>query len=292
MTTEMKGRTVLVTGATAGIGKQTALGLAQTGARVVIVGRNPEKTKGVVEELKARSKNDQIESLLADLSSMEQVRRLAGEYRARFGKLDVLVNNAGGMNPKRVTTADGYELTFAMNHLTYFLLTHLLLPALEEAGTPERKARVVSVASAAHRRGALDFDDLMSTRGYDPWVAYGVSKLANILFTRELSMRLEGKNVTANCLHPGFVASDFLSKGGIWTVIKPIAYLFAIDEEEGAQTSLYLATSPEVEGKGGGYYSRSRPIQPRASALDEAAAKRLWEVSEQLTGLAQAQKAA
>ncbi len=292
MANEMNGKTVLVTGGTAGIGKQTALGLARAGARVVIVGRNPEKTKAVVEELKAQSQNPQVEALLADLSSLEQVRQLARDYRARFGKLDVLVNNAGGMNPRRVTTADGYELTFALNHLTYFLLTHLLLPALEEAGTPERKARIVSVASEAHRNGKLDFDDLMGARRYSAWNAYGASKLCNILFTRELSRRLEGKNVTANCLHPGFVASDFLSKGGLWSVIKPIAYLFAIDEVEGAQTSLYLATSSEVEGKSGDYYARKHVAKPRKAALDDQTARRLWEMSEQLTGLAAAQQAA
>ncbi len=288
----MTGRTVLITGATAGIGKQTAIGLAQQGAKVVIVGRNPEKTARVVEEIKTRTQNQQVESLLADLSSLAQVRRLAAEFRSKYGKLDVLVNNAGAMNPTRQVTADGYELTFAMNHLTYFLLTELLLPALEEAGTPERKARIVSVASEAHRNGKLSFEDLMGEKSWSAWNAYGASKLANILWTRELAKRLAGKNVTANCLHPGFVASDFLSKGGIWTVIKPIAYLFAIDEVEGAQTSIYLASSSEVEGKSGDYYARSRVKPPRKMALDDGLAKKLWEVSEQLVAPSASKQAA
>jgi NAD(P)-dependent dehydrogenase (short-subunit alcohol dehydrogenase family) len=179
-----------------------------------------------------------------------------------------------------------------MNHLTYFLLTELLLPALEAAGTAERKARVVSVASEAHRNGKLNFDDPMGEKGWSAWSSYGTSKLANIVWTRELSKRLVGKNVTANCLHPGFVASDFLSKGGIWAVIKPIAYLFAIDEIEGAQTSIYMATSSEVEGKSGDYYARSRVKQPRKAAFDDAAAKRLWELSEKLVAPSATKQAA
>ncbi|MFT3836801.1 MAG: SDR family oxidoreductase [Myxococcaceae bacterium] len=289
---DMTGRTVLVTGATAGIGKQTAIGIAQQGARVVIVGRNPEKTKGVVEEIKTRTSNQQVESMICDLSSLAQVRQLAADFKAKYGKLDVLVNNAGAMNPSRKVTADGYELTFGLNHLTYFLLTELLLPALEAAGTPERKARIVSVASEAHRSGKLNFDDLNGEKSWSGWGSYGTSKLANILWTRELSRRLNGKNVTANCLHPGFVASDFLSKGGIWTVIKPIAYLFAIDEVEGAQTSIYLATSPEVEGKTGDYYARSRLKAPRKSGQDDAVAKQLWEASEKLVAPSAAKQAA
>ena len=274
----MDGKTVLITGGTAGIGKETALGLLRLGAHVVIVGRNPEKTRAVVDELKTKSGNPRVDSMLADLSSMRDVKRLAEEYRRRFAALDVLVNNAGAMNTSRETTVDGYERTFATNHLAYFLLANELLPALE-AGAP---ARIVNVASDAHRNQSLDFDDLQAERRYFSLGVYGRSKLANILFTRELAKRLQGRPITVNCLHPGFVASDFLSKGGIWTLLQPIANLFAIDETTGAQTSIYLASSPEVEGQSGGYYEKRKPKQPSRAAQDDEAAARLWDVSDQL----------
>ncbi len=274
----MDEKTVLVTGATAGIGKQTALALLRLGAHVVIVGRNPEKTRAVVDELKAASGNPRVDALLADLSAMRDVKRLADEYKRRFATLDVLVNNAGGMNTARELTVDGYERTFATNHLAYFLLANELLPVLE-ASAP---ARIVNVASEAHRRQQLDFDDLQAERGYFSFGVYARSKLANVLFTRELARRLRGRPVTANCLHPGFVASDFLSKGGIWTLLQPVANLFAIDEASGAKTSIYLASSPEVEGRSGGYYDKCASKEPSRAARDDAAAARLWEVSEQL----------
>ncbi len=277
MTGTMEGKTVLITGGTAGIGKQAALALLQQGAHVVIIGRNPEKTKGVVEELKTRTANPKIDFLLADLSSIAEVRRVAAEFIAKYPRLDVLLNNAGGMFPGRSTTVDGYERTMATNHLAYFVLANALLPVLEKSAP----ARIINVSSRAHVRGALDWDDMMAEKSYSTWAQYSRSKAANILFTHELARRLKDKQITVNCLHPGFVASDFLAKPGFWSFIKPIAYLFAIDEIEGAKTSVYLASSPEVEGVTGKYFADSREIRPRAFAVDDVAAARLWELSEQ-----------
>lgn len=284
----MKDRLLLITGSTAGIGKRAALELAKQGAHVIIQGRDAAKAERVANQLKQESGNPKVDFLVADLSSMQAVRGLAAEVKQRYGKLDVLLNNAGAVNPKREVTADGYERTFATNHLAYFLLTNLLLPELEKGTRP----RIVSVSSDAHRSGKMNFDDLMAERGYTAFMQYGRSKLANILFTRELSRRVKDRGITANCLHPGFVASDFLSKGGLWKVIKPVAYLFAISEEQGARCSVYLASSPDVEGVTGKYFYKCREHRPRSYAEDDEAARKLWEVSEQLTGLQPAPKAA
>jgi len=283
METGLKGRRVLVSGATSGIGKETARGLARLGAEVVVVGRSPDKTEAVVEELRQSTGNPRVASLLCDLSSIAEVRRLAAEVERRYGVLHVLVNNAGGMNPKREVTVDGFERTFAVNHLAYFVLANALLPALRK-GAP---ARIVQVASEAHRGvgfrpARLDFDDLQAERGYSAFDIYGRSKLANILHTRELARRA-GAGVTANCLHPGFVASGFLDKPGLWRAVKPLAYLFALDNVAGARTSIYLASSPEVAEVTGEYFSNCRPRRPTRAAQDDEAARRLWEVSEALT---------
>ncbi|MBS1151264.1 MAG: short-chain dehydrogenase/reductase [Myxococcaceae bacterium] len=274
----MEGKLVLITGGTAGIGKQAALGLLQQGAQVVIVGRNAEKTQGVVEELKARSANPKLDYLLADLSSMAQVRRVAAEFRAKYPRLDVLLNNAGGVFPGRTTTGEGFERTLATNHLSFFVLTHELLPVLEKSAP----ARVVNVTSNGHRFFKIDFDDLMAEKSYNMWVQYCRSKAANLLFTRELARRVNARTITVNCLHPGFVASDFLAKPGFWNLIKPIAYLGAIDETKGAKTSIYLASSPEVEGVTGKYFEKCAEAKPSAFCRDDAAAKRLWEMTERL----------
>lgn len=276
----MQGRTVLVTGGTAGIGRQAAKVLAGRGARVVIVGRNPEKTARVTEELRAET-GGAVESLLADLSTMADVRALAAAYIDRYGALDVLLNNAGAVNLTRELTADGFERTFATNHLAYFLLANLLLPALRKAPG----SRVVNVASAAHAMGKVNFDDLQSERGYDAWRVYGTSKLMNVLFTREMSRRLKGEGPTVNCLHPGFVASEFLSKGGIWKVLKPLGYLFAVSEQTGAETSVFLASSPTVAGVTGTYFSKCREARCTRAAKDDAVAERLWLESARLTSL-------
>ncbi|MEW5739741.1 MAG: SDR family oxidoreductase [Myxococcota bacterium] len=284
---ELTGKRVLVTGATAGIGKETAKGLLAHGAEVIIVGRGAEKTRAVAEELQAAT-GKRVEYLLADLSSMADVRRLAKDFLARWDTLHVLLNNAGGINLSREVTVDGLERTFATNHLSYFLLTNLLLPALAK-GAP---ARIVNVASDAHRGQRIDWDDLQAEKSYSQFKVYGRSKLMNILFTRELARRVKDLGITANALHPGVVATNFLAKPGLWGVAGKVAGLFMLSPAQGAQTSIYLASSPEVANVTGGYFAKSKPHTPTAEALDDAAAKRLWEVSERLTGLNAAPRAA
>lgn len=281
---DLRDKRVLVTGATAGIGKETARALARLGAHVVIVGRNPSKTQSVLEEIRGALPGARIDALVADLSSMAQVRRLGDEYRAKYGALHVLVNNAGGLQLKREVTVDGLELTFALNHLAYFVLTLHLLPALKEGG----RARIVNVASEAHRRQTLDFGDLQLQKSYGAFRAYGRSKLMNILFTRELARRLAGQTITANALHPGVVASSLYDKPGWWGIFGRVGAPFMRSSEKGAQTGVFLAASDEVDGISGGYWSNKRRIEPSVQARDDATAARLWEVSCQLGGVATA----
>jgi NAD(P)-dependent dehydrogenase (short-subunit alcohol dehydrogenase family) len=281
----MSGKVCLVTGATSGIGLVTARELARRGARVVLVGRNPVRTEAAVAQIRAEAGGPDVESLLADLSSQEQIRDLARRFRERHPRLDVLVNNAGGMWLRRERTADGLEMTFAVNHLAYFLLTHLLLDALR-AGAP---ARVVNVSSEAHRKAAIDFDDLQGERSYSGWRQYCRTKLMNLLFTYALARRLGGSGVTANALHPGWVATGFAGNNGwrgrLW---QAAANLFAIRPEEGARTVVYLAASPEVAGVTGKYFVRERAVPSSPASYDEAAGERLWQVSLGLTHLAPA----
>ena len=283
---EMDGKVVLVTGGTNGIGKVTAFELAKKGATVVIAGRNPDKTQATVKEIKEQSGNPSVDGLVADLSSMAEVRKLADQFRQKYSRLDVLVNNAGIYLAEREETVDGYERTFAVNHLAYFLLTNLLLDRLK-ASAP---SRIVNVSSDAHSGAPLNFDDLQNRQNYGMagMKAYGMSKLENIMFTFELARRLEGTGVTANVLHPGLVATGFgENNGGLVKLIMAVLHRFAITPEQGGDTMIYLASSPEVEGVTGKYWVKRQPIQPASVADDEAAQKRLWEVSAQLTGLAQ-----
>ena len=271
---ELSGRVCLVTGATQGIGKVTALELARRGADVLIVARDPTRGAAAVEEIRKAGK---CELLLADLSKMSDVRALADEVARRRDRLHVLCNNAGAMHPTQGHRRGAGD-DFATNHLAYFLLTKLLLPLLERGGAPDRKARIVNVASAAHLRGRLDFDDLQRERGPygGPLAQYSASKLMNILFTYELARRLQGKNVTANCLHPGVVATGFgrNDEGWLKALIR-IGSVFFISPEKGAETSIYLATSDDVEGVSGKYFAsagrgraRARPTtRPRSAAL-------------------------
>ncbi len=276
----MNGKTCLVTGGTNGIGQATALDLAKMGARVIIVGRNPAKGAEIVEKIKAESGNRDVDLLTADLSLMSEVRRLADEFKAKYPRLDVLINNAGAVYFSRKVTAEGHELTFALNHLNYFLLTNLLLDVLK-ASAP---ARIVNVSSDAHQRGSLNFDDLELGKGYNAMRAYGQSKLANIVFTYELARRLEGTGVTANVLHPGFVRSGFArNNGGVINAAMGIIGRFGISPEEGAQTSVYLASSPEVEGVSGKYFFKKKAIKSNAASYDQSTWTRLWEISEQMT---------
>ncbi len=281
----MLGRTCLVTGATSGIGKATAGGLARLGADVVLLARDPGRGRATVAELQAATGNPRVGLLLADLSSQASIRRAAEEYKRDHDRLHVLVNNAGGYWATRHITADGLELTFALNHLAYFLLTNLLLDVLK-ASAP---SRIVNVTSGAQAVGDIHFDDLQFERRYRGQAAYNQSKLANVLFTYELARLLEGSGVTVNCAAPGVVRTNFgladPSRGTRWmtALVRP----FMRTPEQGAHTPLYLASSPEVEGQTGGYYASGRPRRSSRRSHDPELAQRLWQVSEALTGLCQ-----
>ena len=274
----MSGKTVLITGATSGIGEVAARELAAKGAKVVLVGRSAAKCEATAAMIRQATGNPAVEFLVADLSSQAEVCRLAAEIKTRYPRIDVLVNNAGAMISPRRESVDGIEMTWALNHLGYFLLTDLLLDTLK-ASAP---SRVVSVASDAHRMASgIDWGDVEGKKSYSAWRAYSQSKLANVLFTRELARRLEGSGVTANCLHPGFVATNFAAGRGLtFRIFQVGAKLFAITPEEGAKTTVYLASSPEVEGASGGYYSKCKLATPTAAARDDEAARRLWALSE------------
>ena len=279
----MQGKLCLVTGATGGIGLITTRELAKQGARLVVVGRNPQKTETTVQQLRKETGNDSIESLLADLSSQKQVRQLAEQFRSRHDRLDVLVNNAGALFMARGETEDGIEQTFALNHLSYFLLTHLLLDPLKAAAP----SRIVNVSSHAHKSAKLDLDDVEGKQSYSGWTAYCNSKLENVMFTYELARRLEGTRVAVNALHPGFVATGFgHNNGALARLGMRIAQLFAISEEKGAETSIYLASSPEVEGVSGRYFYKKQDVRSSRISYDTTAQGRLWQMSEQMTGKA------
>ena len=278
----MGGKTVLITGGTSGIGKAAALALAAMGANVVVVGRNRERGEAAVEEISARSHNESVELLLADLSVQSEVRGFAQEFQERHDRIDVLVNNAGLVQSKRTETPDGIETTLAINHLAPFLLTNLLLDRLKDSAP----SRVITVSSEAQRWGSMDFDDLQSRRKYRGFPVYGMTKLANIMFTYELAERLNGTGVSATCLHPGSVGTNFgqNNRGPMalfFRTFKP----FMRSPERGADTLVWLASSPEVEGVSGKYFFDRKEIEAKKVAYDPAARRRLWEISEELTGL-------
>lgn len=279
----MDGKVVVVTGGNAGIGKEAAVGLAELGAHVVITSRNPARGSEAVAEIRERSGSSAVEAMALDLASFPSIRSFASNLLARTDRLDVLLNNAGLVQAQRTETEDGFETTFGVNHLGHFVVTSLLLDRLR-ASAP---SRIVNVSSHAHKQagGGLDFDDLQSERRYRPFRAYGRSKLANIYFTRELARRLEGTGVTANALHPGFVASRFgrdNDLGWIGNIGMPIARPFAISPEKGARTSIWLASSPEVASTTGGYFFKCAPSRPSKLARDDESARRLWAASEEL----------
>jgi retinol dehydrogenase-12 len=276
----MSGEVCVVTGATSGIGKATAAALARRGAQVVLVGRHRGRGEAAAAELAAAGgPAPRLE--VADLASMGQVRTLADRLGA-LERIDVLVNNAGLMAGQRRVTVDGFDEVFAVNHLAPFLLTNLLLGKLTAAGP----GRVITVTSGAHAAARLDLDDLQLEHGWQSWRAYANSKLANILFTRELARRLEGSAVTANCAHPGLVRTRFGREARPpMRVAVTLARPFMLSARRGARTIVYLATSPEVAGATGGYYVKSQQREPSPGARDDAAARRLWQLSEELTGL-------
>lgn len=279
----MNGKVCMITGANSGIGKTTALGLAKMGATVVMVCRNRSRGEAALAEIKAESGNQAVDLILADLSSQASIRQLAGDFRARYQQLHVLVNNAGVFLSKRSVTADGIETHFAVNYLAPFLLTNLLLDPLE-AGAP---ARIVNVAGEYHRKATMDFDDLMCEKDYSASRANNQAKLALILFTYELARRLEGTGVTVNCLHPGAVATGMVEKDPdfppfshfLYRLVKP----FFASPEKGAETSIYLASSPEVEGVTGKYFIKKAAVESSPESHDVSIARRLWEVSAELT---------
>ena len=279
----MSGKVVLITGGTSGIGKATAVALAAMGARVVVNGRDRERGQEALEEIRRDSGSDEVSLLLADLAAQDEVRRLAKEFEATHERLDVLVNNAGRIIDRRTETLDGIEAPLAVNHLAPFLLTNLLLDLLKKSAP----SRIVTVSSEAQRQvKRIDFDNLQGERRYGAFRIYGQTKLANVLFTIELADRLRGTGVTANAVHPGGVNTNF-GQGNrspmvlLFRAFKP----FMRSSGQGADTVVYLAVSPEVEGMSGKYFGDREVMEPAEGAYDEAARTRLWEVSEKLTGL-------
>jgi NAD(P)-dependent dehydrogenase (short-subunit alcohol dehydrogenase family) len=275
----MKGKTVLITGGTGGIGKATTIGLAAMGARVGITGRDPARAQAAAADIRAQSGNPAVDVFVADMSSQAQVRQLAGEVLTGYPAIDVLINNVGGFWAHRHLTEDGLEHTFALNHLAPFLLTNLLLDRLKA-----NVARVVTVSSGAQAMGRIDFDDLQGERKYSGQRAYNQSKLANVMFTYELARRLEGTGVTANVLHPGVVRTNFgvEDQSAFFAVMSRVVRPFMKSPAQGAATPIYLASSPEVEGVTGKYFANRKAKRSNKSSYDTGAAARLWRVSAEL----------
>jgi NAD(P)-dependent dehydrogenase (short-subunit alcohol dehydrogenase family) len=285
----MAGKVVLVTGGTGGIGKATATGLARLGARVGITGRDRARAEAAATDIRSTSGNPAVDVFVADMSAQAQVRRLAHEVLDAYPRLDVLVNNVGGFWNTRRVTADGLEHTLAVNHLAPFLLTNLLLDRLR-ASAP---ARIVTLSSGAQAMGRIDFEDLLGARSYSGQRAYNQSKLANVMFTYELARRLEGSGVTATVLHPGVVRTAFGAEDPArWhRVFLPVVRPFMESPERGADTPIYLASSPEVVGVSGRYFANRKPKRSNRTSYDTAAQARLWQQSAELVGLTTAHPA-
>ncbi len=292
MAQDLTGKVFLVTGATEGIGKAAVTNFAKRGATVTLIGRNKEKTERVVNELKAASGNHNLDCLICDLSRLADVRRAAEEFKAKHGRLDVLVNNAGATFKSPVMGPDGFELTFALNHLSHFQLTHSLFDLIRQ--TPG--ARVVSTSSGMQARGVLDLQKTPTSLEGPGWRAYATSKLANILFTKELQRRLEGTTATANCFEPGTVRTQFGAFGSdlgfLMNLVYALARPFARTPEQGADSLIWLATSPEAASLRGEYVSNRRPVSPSSQARDPKLASDLWELSEKLCAEAAVARAA
>jgi retinol dehydrogenase 12 len=278
----MQGKTVVITGATSGIGEVAACALAQHGARIILIARDRSRGEQTLERLEAVAPGRNHLAHYANLSRLAEMKRAAEAIAGSEAQIDVLINNAGALFATRQVTGDALEMTFATNHIGYFVVTNLLMERLK--ATPG--ARIVSTASDAHQRAKLDFDDLQMEKNYSGFGMYGRSKLMNILFTRELSRRLSGSGATANCLHPGFVATRFADiRGGLVSLMVKGAKRFALTPEEGAKTIIYLASSPEVDGISGKYFHKCEQVTPTLEAQNDADAQRLWEISLQLSGL-------
>jgi NAD(P)-dependent dehydrogenase (short-subunit alcohol dehydrogenase family) len=281
----MSGKTCIVTGANAGIGKATAAGLAEQGATVVMLCRNRERGEAAREEIVRQTGSEAVVLMLADLSSQTSIRQFAEQFKERYDRLHVLINNAAVIPPERTLSEGGIEMQFAVNHLAYFLLTHLLLDVLKRS-VP---ARIINVSSQAHQGASLDFDDLQSAKAYHARRVYSRTKLANVLFTYELARRLRSSGVTANCLHPGVIATNVLGNYlGRRRFFHFLAKLVGGSPEKGARTSLYLATAPELAGVTGRYFLNGAPAKSSPHSHDEQAAKRLWNVSAEMCGVAEA----
>jgi NAD(P)-dependent dehydrogenase (short-subunit alcohol dehydrogenase family) len=278
----LAGKTVVVTGGTGGLGWQTALALAAMDARLVLIGRDPARGEAALDYLRRQSAGAAVEAHYADLSGLDGVRGIAATLGEKLDRIDVLVNNAGAIFNRREVTEDGLERTFALNHMGYFLLTLLLWDKLLRSAP----ARIVNVASEAHRGARLDFADLQSSKRYGGWKAYRRSKLCNILFTRELARRLAGSGVTANCVHPGFCATGIGNNTSGWfrRGVRLAKRLFAIPPERGARTLIYAAAAPELADVNGAYFIDCRPATPSPEAQDDESARRLWEASARIAG--------
>lgn len=276
----MNGRICLITGGNSGIGKESVVGLAKMGATVVIVCRDQSRGEAALMEIKERSGNDSVHLIIADLSSQKNIHKLVDDFKSMYKQLHVLINNAGVFLSKRTLTEDGIEATFAINHLAPFLLTNLLSDVLK-ASAP---SRIVTVSSVAHTKAHIDFNDVQGERNYSGIRAYSQSKLANVLFTYELSRRSRGTAVTANCLHPGAVATN-LVKSGVYGLAWKMMSPFMLSSEKGAETCIYLASSPEVENVTGKYFVKKKAVKSSEESYDESIARRLWQISSDLTGL-------
>ncbi len=272
---DLKDKNAIITGATSGIGRITALAIAEKGARLVLPVRNMAKGEELKQEIGEKTGNTSVELISCHLDSLESIRQFAEEYKQKHDTLHLLVNNAGTWEVKRRESEDGIEMNFAVNHLAPFMLTYLLLDTIK-ASAP---ARIVNVSSSAHKQTKMNFDDLEGKKRWSSMRSYGQGKLANILFTRKLAKDLEGTGVTANCLHPGVVSTRLFDKMPL--VFRKIFGLFMITPDKGAETSIYLAASPEVEGVSGGYFVKKKQARPTRHAMDMDVAERLWEVSEE-----------
>jgi NAD(P)-dependent dehydrogenase (short-subunit alcohol dehydrogenase family) len=278
----MTGKLCLVTGGTSGIGKATALGLAKLKASVVIVGRDNERGESALKEISSKSGNQNVNLMLADFSSQQSIRQLAQEFKSNYEHLSVLVNNAGVFMLRRSVTVDGFEKTFEVNYLAPFLLTNLLLDLLKKSAP----SRIVNVASASHYGARINFEDIQGEKHFSGFQAYGQSKLANVLLTYNLARRLEGSGVTVNCLHPGFVRTNVARDNGpLIHFFHKLSGIFAVSPEKGAETVIYLSSSPDVSGVTGKYFTDKKEVRSSNESYDEETARRLWQLSEELTGV-------